>query len=211
MKTAIIFGVTGLTGKALLHNCVADNRYSKIYIVTRHPSGFLHPKVEEIVFNFRDFSELPPVNANHVFCCLGTTIKKAGSQQAQQLIDRDYPISISKYAAQIGAEKLVCVSSIGADAKSGNFYLRTKGEMEEGVKSNFANSVFVRPSFLLGKREEIRIGERIGIALFYLINPFLLGSLSKYKGIEVGRLSRTMIEACFNNTASILYYKDFSA
>ena len=209
MKTAIIFGVTGLTGKALLHNCVGDSRYSKIYIVTRRPSGFIHPKVEEIIFNFGNFADLPHVNANHVFCCLGTTIKKAGSQQAQLLIDRDYPISISKYATQIGAEKLVCVSSIGADAKSSNFYLRTKGEMEEGVKSNFSNTVFVRPSFLLGKREELRVGERIGIGLFLLINPFLIGGLSKYKGIQVSLLSKAVIEACFKSTPQVLYYNDF--
>lgn len=209
MKTAIIFGVTGLTGKALLHNLVEDARYSKIYIVTRRPCGFIHPKVEEILFNYKDFNEMPSLQINHVFSCLGTTIKKAGSQKAQQIIDRDYPIEIAKYATKIGAEKMVCVSSIGADAKSSNFYLKTKGEMEEGVKLNFKNAVFVRPSFLLGKREEMRLGERIGIAIFGLINPLLSGGLSKYKGIQVSQLSKAMINACFNNTADILFYKDF--
>lgn len=209
MKTAIIFGVTGLTGKALLHNIVEDDRYSKIYIVTRRPCGFIHPKVEEILFNYKDFKEMPSIKADHVFCCLGTTIKKAGSKEAQQIIDRDFPIAIAKYAHTLGAEKMVTVSSIGADAKSSNFYLRTKGEMEEGVKSNFKHSVFVRPSFLLGNREEMRIGEKIGIALFSIINPLLFGSLSKYKGIQVSQLSKAMINACFNKTEEVLYYKDF--
>lgn len=209
MKTAIIFGVTGLTGKALLHNIVEDARYSKIHIVTRRPCGFIHPKVEEILFNYKNFKELPSIKTDHVFCCLGTTIKKAGSKEAQQIIDRDYPIDIAKYANTLGAEKMVTVSSIGADAKSSNFYLRTKGEMEEGVKSNFKHSVFVRPSFLLGIREEMRIGERIGIALFSIINPLLFGGLSKYKGIQVSQLSKAMINACFNKTEEVLYYKDF--
>lgn len=209
MKTAIIFGVTGLTGKALLHTIVNDSRYSKVYIVTRRPCGFIHQRVEEILFNYKDFNEMPDVKADHVFSCLGTTIKKAGSKAAQQIIDRDYPIEIAKYSKRIGAEKMVCVSSIGADAKSSNFYLRTKGDMEEGVKANFPNSVFVRPSFLLGKREEFRFGERIGIGLFMLINPLLIGGLSKYKGIQVSNLSKTMIEACFKNTSQILYYNDF--
>lgn len=209
MKTAIIFGVTGLTGKALLHNIVEDARYSKIHIVTRRPCGFIHPKVEEILFNYKNFKELPSIKADHVFCCLGTTIKKAGSKEAQQIIDRDYPIDIAKYANTLGAEKMVTVSSIGADAKSSNFYLRTKGEMEEGVKSNFKHSIFVRPSFLLGNREEMRIGERIGIALFSIINPLLFGGLSKYKGIQVSQLSKAMINACFNKTEEVLYYKDF--
>lgn len=206
---AIIFGVTGLTGTALLHQLAEDSRYTKIYIVTRRPCGFIHPKVEEILFNYKDFKEMPAIEANHVFSCLGTTIKKAGSQAAQQIIDRDYPIAIAKYANTIGAEKLITISSVGADAKSGNFYLRTKGEMEEGVKANFKNSVFVRPSFLIGNREEQRLGEKIGIAIFKLINPLLLGSLSKYKGISVDKLAKTMIDACFKETKQELYYKDF--
>lgn len=209
MKLAIIFGVTGLTGKALLHNLVNDERYEKVYIVTRRPCGFIHPKAEEILFNYKDFAEMPDIKAHHVFSCLGTTIKKAGSQAAQQIVDRDYPIAIAKYAKEIGAEKMVCVSSVGADSKSGNFYLRTKGEMEEGVKANFSNVVFVRPSFLLGNRKETRIGEKIAIALSYLINPLLFGSLNKYKGIHVDKLSKAMIEACFKNTALYLYYSDF--
>lgn len=206
---AIVFGVTGLTGKALLHNLAEDKRYGKIYIVTRRPCGFIHPKVEDILFNYKNFSEMPPIKADHVFCCLGTTIKKAGSQAAQQIIDRDYPVDIAKYANTIGAAKMICVSSVGADSKSGNFYLRTKGEMEEGVKTNFKNSVFVRPSFLLGHREETRLGERIGIALFSLVNPLLFGSLSKYKGIHVSKLSKAMIDVCFKETKQELYYDDF--
>lgn len=209
MKTAIIFGVTGLTGSALLKNIANDSRYSKIYIVSRRPTGFIHPKVEEVLFNYKNFSELPDLKVNHVFSCMGTTIKVAGSKEAQQVVDRDYPIAISKYAKQIGAEKMICVSSVGSDIKSGNFYLRTKGEMEEGVKANFPNSVFVRPSFLMGDREELRLGEKIGIAVFKVINPILMGGLSKYRGIHVNKLSKVMIEACFKETKQVLYYKDF--
>lgn len=210
MKTAIIFGVTELTGSALLKNIVNDARYSNIYIVSRRPTGFIHQKVEEILFNYKNFSDLPTVKADHVFSCLGTTLRKAGSKKAQQIIDRDYPIEIAKYAKQIGATNLVTISSVGADSKSGNFYLRTKGEMEEGVIQNFPNAVFVRPSFLLGNREENRPAEKIGIALFSIINPLLFGSMSKYKGIHVKQLSKTMIEACFKDTKSVLFYNDFS-
>lgn len=209
MKSAIIFGVTGLTGSALLKNIVNDSRYNKIYIVTRRPTGFIHPKVEEILFNYKNFSDLPDLKVNHVFSCMGTTIKVAGSKEAQQVVDRDYPIAISKYAKQIGAEKMVCVSSVGTDIKSGNFYLRTKGEMEEGVKANFPSAIFVRPSFLMGDREELRIGEKIGIAVFKIFNPLLMGGLSKYRGIHVNKLSKAMIEACFKETKQVLHYSDF--
>lgn len=209
MKKAIIFGSTGLTGQALLKNLVGDKRYDKIYSVVRRPTGYSNPKVEEIVFDYKDFSKLPPLMVNHVFSCMGTTIKKAGSQEAQQVIDRDYPISISKFAKQIAAEKMVCVSSVGTDIKSGNFYLRTKGEMEEGVKANFPNSVFVRPSFLVGNRKEMRIGEKIGIGVFKVINPLLMGGLSKYRGVNVDKLSKAMINACFIETKQVLHYKDF--
>lgn len=209
MKTAIIFGSTGLTGQALLKNLVNDKRYEKIYSVVRRPTGSSNPKVEEIVFDYKDFSKLPPLTVNHVFSCMGTTIKVAGSKEAQQVVDRDYPITISKYAKQIGAEKMVCVSSVGTDINSGNFYLRTKGEMEEGVKANFRDAVFVRPSFLMGDRKEIRVGEKIGIGVFKVINPILMGGLSKYKGVNVNKLSKVMIEACFKETKQVLHYDDF--
>ena len=206
---AIIFGVTGLTGKTILKQIVNDSRYEKIYIVSRRPTGFIHPKVEEIIFNFSDFSALPVLKADHVFSCMGTTIKKAGSRKAQQAIDRDYPVEIAKYASGIGAKKLVTVSSVGANVKSGNFYLRTKGEMEEGVKKHFPNAVFVRPSFIFGDREESRPGEKIGIAIFKVIHPLFIGGLSKYKGVSVEKIAKAMTEACFRETNQVLHYADF--
>ncbi len=209
MKTALIFGVTGLTGKALLQVLINDNRYEKIYIVTRKPFGGVHFKVEEILFNYKSFSEMPQLKADHVFSCLGTTIKKAGSKEAQQIIDRDYPIEIAKYCAKIGSEKLITISSVGADPHSKNFYLKTKGEMEEGVKKHFPSAIFVRPSFILGEREERRIGEKIGIGVFNIINPLLFGGLSKYKGIRVEKLGQTMIEACFKSTPQVIHYNEF--
>jgi uncharacterized protein YbjT (DUF2867 family) len=209
MKTAIIFGSTGLTGQSLLKNLVNDERYEKIYSVVRRPTAYSNPKVEEIIFDYKDFSKLPPLMVNHVFSCMGTTLKAAGSKEAQQVVDRDYPIAISKYAKQIAAEKMVCVSSVGTDIKSGNFYLRTKGEMEEGVKTNFPNAVFMRPSFLMGDRKETRIGEKIGIGVFKVFNPLLIGGLSKYKGVNVDKLSKAMIEACFKETKQVLHYEDF--
>lgn len=205
----MIFGVTGLTGQALLENLTRDARYSKIYCVTRKGLNHKNEKLEEIHFDFKNFENLNRVKADHVFCCLGTTIKKAGSKEAQQVIDRDYPIQVAKYAKNIGAEKLVCVSSVGADKKSSNFYLRTKGEMESGVKNYFPNAIFVRPSFLLGNRQERRVGERIGIAVFSVLNPLLMGGLKKYKGINVRALSAVMINSCFKATPQVMHYRDF--
>lgn len=209
MKSAIIFGVTGLTGKTILSQLINDSRYHKIYIISRRPTNTNNSKVEEIIFDFKNFNSLPTLKADHVFSCMGTTIKKAGSQEAQQIIDRDYPIEIAKYANQIGAEKLICVSSVGTDINSGNFYLRTKGEMEEGVKKHFPTAVFVRPSFIFGDREERRTGEKIGIAIFKVINPLLFGGLNKYKGIDVKALAQAMINACFIETKQVLHYQDF--
>lgn len=209
MKSAIIFGATGLTGKELFNNLLVDERYDKIYIVVRKKRAKNYLKVEEIIFDFKDFSTLPKIKVNHVFCCLGTTIKKAGSQEAQQIIDRDYPIEVAKYAKECQADKLICISSVGANKDSKNFYLRTKGEMEEGVADNFQGAIFVRPSFLFGKRPEVRVGERLGIFLFYLINPFLPAKLSKYKGIDANKLSHLMIDVCYKNTPTVLHYDEF--
>lgn len=209
MRTAVVFGSTGLTGNALLHHLLKDLRYEKVYAVVRKPSHTPHPKLEEYCFDFKNFETLPKVPANDVFCCLGTTLKKAGSKENQMIIDRDLPIGAAKFADAVKADNFICVSSVGADKNASNFYLKTKGEMEEGVSAVYDGAVFMRPSFLLGKRKELRLGEKFGIYLFYLINPLLLGRLSKYKGVQVSMLSKAMIEACFKTRSGILHYKDF--
>ena len=138
--------------------------------------------------------ELPPIDADVVFCCLGTTIKQAGSQRAFLAIDFDLVVSIARAAAAAGARSLVVVSSVGADPASANFYLRTKGEMEQAVgEIGFAKFGIVRPSLLLGDRDEFRPAEALGKIATTLINPFLLGGLAKYRGVDADTVATAMI------------------
>ncbi len=199
MKTALVFGATGLSGTALLEVLIMDKRYSTIKVFNRKPTLSLPPKVEEIIVDFNHLDLIAEqVKGDVVFSCLGTTISKAGSKAAQQLIDRDFPIAIAKLAAQNKVQQYIAVSSVGTNASTNNFYLKTKFEMEVGVKQYFNDkAVFMRPSFLLGNRKEMRLGEKIGIVMAKLFNPLLLGSIKKYRGMHVEILAKAMANAPF--------------
>jgi uncharacterized protein YbjT (DUF2867 family) len=199
MKTALLFGASGLTGKALLEILLDDNRFSHIKVFNRRKITMAHPKLEEVIVDF-DRLELvsDKIKGDVVFSCLGTTIAKAGSQMAQQKIDRDYPIAIAKIAAFNQVSQYIAVSAVGTNNETRNFYLKTKAEMEAGISQYFKEqSIFMRPSFLLGNRTEQRLGEKIGIIIAQILRPIMIGKLEKYKGIHVNDLAKAMVNAVF--------------
>jgi uncharacterized protein YbjT (DUF2867 family) len=199
MKTALLFGASGLSGSALLDALIADDRYSEVKIFIRQPIASTHPKVRIVITDFNHLESVAhDIKGDVVFSCLGTTLSKAGSQSAQQLIDRDYPIAIAKLAAANGVRQFVGVSSVGTNATTTNFYLKTKFEMEVGVSVYFdKRAIFMRPSFLLGQRKEMRLGEKVGIVLARLFSPLLLGSFKKYRGMPVTILAKAMANSIF--------------
>jgi uncharacterized protein YbjT (DUF2867 family) len=201
MKTALLFGSSGLTGNALLEVLLNDNRYTHVRVFNRKQMAVAHPKLEEIIVDF-DHLDLvsEKIKGDVVFSCLGTTIAKAGSKAAQQKIDRDYPIAIAKIAALNHVSQYIAVSAVGTNNETNNFYLKTKAEMEAGVSLYFKEkAIFMRPSFLLGDRVEKRMGEKIGIAVAQIFRPFMIGGLQKYKGIYVSDLAKAMANAVFVN------------
>ncbi len=211
-KTALLFGATGLTGSALLNELLKEDKISLVKIFVRKPTGIAHPKLQEIILDFDKMDKAEEIKGDYLFSCLGTTLKKAGSKEVQQKIDRDYPVRIAQIAAKNGVGKYLAVSSVGADAQSGNFYLRTKGEMENGVIEAMTKDKtrIFRPSFLLGDRKESRIGEKIGIALAKFLNPLIISVFRKYKGIEVTQLSKSMLYTALTNKSGLFYeYDDF--
>jgi len=211
LKTAIIFGATGLIGKNLLNSLILAPGYDKIKIFVRKKPDLNHPKVEIQVSDMVDIIKLKDmIKGNDLFCCLGTTISKAGSQDAFRKIDYELPTEIAMMAAENKVEGFFVVSSLGADYNSSNFYLRTKGEMEEGIKKSGIKSIGIfRPSFLLGEREEFRLGENIAKAAMKLINPLLLGNLKKYRGIKASDVARAMITtARENKPGASIYHSD---
>lgn len=197
MKTAIIIGSTGLTGGYLLAELTANPTYSKIIVLVRKASQQNNSKIEELVVDFNKLSDFKnKIIGDDVYCTIGTTIKKAGSQDAFAKVDLEYPLSIAKIAKENGAKHFLLMSSLGANATSGNFYLKTKGTLENNLRDlNFDSLSIFRPSILLGPRTEFRLGEKIGIFFMRLFSFLLLGGLKKYRPIHVKQVAHAMVKA----------------
>ncbi len=192
MKTAIIIGATGLVGSTLAKQILENPEYSRVTLLLRKPLDLQHPKLKQEIIDFAQ-PDSTKIIGDDLFCAMGTTLQKAGSKQAQYKIDCTYPFEIGKIAKANGVKQYILVSSIGSDANSSNFYLRTKGDLEQKIKAlDFENFISVRPSFILGDRQEFRLGEKIGIVLAKAISPLLVGSLKKYRGIEAAQIAKGM-------------------
>lgn len=192
MKTAIVIGSTGLVGSRLLELLSANKSYATIFSISRNKPSDLPQKVTHIPFNSGKYA-IPP-GCDIAFCSLGTTRKKAGSKEAFQKVDLEMVVDFANITFEAGTNRLAVVSSIGADPDASNFYLKTKGTAEEQLKSvGFKRLVIVRPSLLLGKRNERRFGEGVGIALDAVLKFILVGSLRKYRGIQANDVAKAMI------------------
>ncbi len=194
-KTALIFGATGLVGNLLLEELIESGRYPLIRIFVRQQTGTDIPGVEETVTEFNDLDLLEEkISGDDVFICLGTTIRKAGSVANMEKVDRDLPVMLAKIARRNGAKRIAVVSSIGAAASSRNYYLRIKGEMEQGIiDAGYERTLIARPSMLLGDRKEWRTGEMVGKAFMKTVNPLLTGSMRKFRAIHGLDVARAMI------------------
>ena len=150
-------------------------------------------------------------SCNHIYICLGTTIKKAGSQSEFKKVDFDYCVSFARKAREAGATKISLVSSVGANPHTKNFYLKTKGEVEEEIKKiDFQVINIFRPSLLLGRRDESRFLEKIGQNLSSFLNLFLIGSLRKYRSIKASNVAYCMANYEQSGGVRYLYFDDFN-
>ncbi|MEI7726563.1 MAG: oxidoreductase [Bacteroidota bacterium] len=212
-KTAMISGATGLVGEQLLNQLLSDPAYAKVIAMVRKPLEMTHEKLEQQVI---DFAQLPAalagIKADDGYCCLGTTLKTAGSKEKQYVIDHDYVVWFAQGCHNAGVSRFAVVSSIGANAESSNFYLRTKGEMERDLKKiPFTALSILQPSFLLGERREFRSGEKIGIAVMKALNPLMVGGLKKYRGVQVSVVAGCMIkQICSEKVGVTIIQSDFS-
>lgn len=199
-KTAILFGATGLIGGHVLKILQHDERYSKIIVFTRSDPETKFDKAEYIKTGLDDLDIYEnKLSGDEVFCCLGTTIKKAGSKEQFSKVDLGYPLKIAEIAEKKGIPGYLVISSIGADAESSNFYLRTKGEMEKALfKLDFQYLVVLRPSLLLGKRSESRFMEEAAKAAASALKFLFRGNLRKYRAIEAEKVAKAMVEFANN-------------
>ncbi|MBL7765301.1 MAG: hypothetical protein JNJ58_04365 [Chitinophagaceae bacterium] len=211
MFNAIVLGATGLTGSVLLKQLLNQPSCTSVLIPVRRSTGINHPKLKEMILDMEHITEKDvDLPGDVVFNCLGTTIKQAGSQVAQQYVDRDLPIYFAKQAKRNGAKMMINISSIGASL-TGNFYLKTKAEMEAGTKEVFGEHTYhFRPSFLVGQRKESRIGESIGIVVMKLADHLLFGSMRKYHSMPVEILAKAMLKVAEKgrHEVGILMYDD---
>ncbi len=194
-KTALVFGATGLTGRELTIQLLCDDHYEKIITFVRKSSGLIHPKLIEIIDDLSDPERIADqITGDDLFCCLGTTIKKAGSKKAFKWVNLELPVKIAEIASRNEVKKFLVMSSVGAKSSSNNFYLRTKGLMESRIlKQHFLQINILRPSILLGNRVEFRFGEEVGKILMHVLSFLFIGPLKKYKGIQVVKVAKAMI------------------
>ena len=195
MRTALILGASGLIGGHCLDLLLHDEDYDQVIILVRKTLPKNHPKLIQHEVNFDVLSEHKHLlKADDVFCCLGTTIKKAGSQEAFRKVDFTYAHEAAKLAAANGAKQFLLVSSLGADAKSSVFYSCVIGEIEAAISAlNFESISIFRPSLLLGERTEFRLAERLAEPFAKALSFFLIGSLRKYRAIEARTVAAAMI------------------
>ena len=199
-RNALIAGATGLVGSSLLIQLLADDQYEKVIIITRKPLENKHPKLIQKQIDFDSIESLKlDFKVDDVFCALGTTIKTAGSQDAFYKVDFTYVVNLGKWCVSSSVKRFLIVSAMGANAKSGIFYNRVKGEMETAVSQlNIPLIGVFRPSLLMGDRIEKRGGEKIAQAVMGTLGFLFAGPLLKFKGIQAGVVAKAMI--MFANT-----------
>ncbi len=210
MKTALLFGASGLVGNHLLNQLISNNNYSKIKLFVRSSIDISDPKIEIIQTDFNNLeNHKEDIKGDDCFFCIGTTKKNSPDKNEYKRVELDVPKEIAQIAKSNSVNSFVFVSSGYADPKSSGDYLRFKGEVEEELKKlNFPKLGIMRPSFLLGDRKEKRIGEKIGIFVFKLLTPLFVGPLKKMKPIHSAIVAKAMIAVTQNNNSKIIFESD---
>ena len=195
MKTALLFGSSGLVGRHLLNELTKDNDYSKIKIFVRTVPEIIDPKIEIIKIDFKNLdNHKEDMKGDDCFFCIGTTKKNSPDKNEYRRVELEIPKEIAQIVKSNGVKSFVFVSSGYADPKSSGNYLKFKGEVEEELKKlDFSKLGIMRPSFLMGNRKERRIGEKIGILVFKLLSPLLFGPFKKMKPINSKIVARAMV------------------
>lgn len=208
-KTALIAGATGLVGGELLKILLDSDEYSMVTVIVRRTLGISNPKLIERVIDFDTLKQYPEIFAvDDVFCCLGTTIKKAKSRPAFEWVDYIYPVELAEASKAAGAKKFVLISSIGADPDSRIFYTRVKGRLEKRLAQiGFEELSIFQPSLLLGRRTEIRRGEKAAALLAKGMRFLFKGPLKKFTPVEARFVALAMFQAAQLTRPGVQYYR----
>ncbi len=199
MATAWIAGASGLVGAELLRQLLAAAEYDRVIALGRRPLEVEHPKLTALSVDFAALTQVgADLRCDDAFCCLGTTIKAAGSREAFRAVDHAAVLAFAWAAQRAGAKRFFVVTALGADPESRVFYNRVKGETEAALAVlGFPTLGIFRPSLLLGRRAQVRFGERVAAAVLWLVEPLLVGRLRKYRAIEAVVVARAMLRCSF--------------
>ena len=210
MKTALVFGSSGLVGQQLVQQLIHNSAYEKIKLFVRKTPKIQNPKIEIINTNFDNIEILyPEIKGDDCFFCIGTTKKNSPDKTEYQRVELDLPKKIANLAKHNKIQSFIFISSGYANSKSSGDYLRFKGLVEEELISlNFNNLGILRPSFLLGNRKEKRIGEKMGIIIFQILSPLMMGPLKRMKPIHVKTVAGAMIKIAQSELNQTIFESD---
>lgn len=211
IKTATIIGSSGMTGSYLFNLLLLDKSFETVRIIVRHnvSKAAANMEVKLVDFDNEAAFKMAVEGSDVVFCTIGTTQKNVkGDKVLYRKIDFGIPVNAARYCKETGCEKFVIVSAVGANNKSGNFYLRLKGEVEEAIKATGIKAIHImQPSMLLGDRHEKRLGETLAKSAMKLFSFLLIGKARKYKAIHGKVLAQAMVNAAKNNMEGIYTYQ----
>ena len=210
MKTALIFGSSGLIGNELFKTILLKNTYSKIKIFVRTVPEVDNPKVEIIETDFRNLEKYKDkIIGDDCYFCIGTTKKDTPDKNEYTRIEYDIPVRVAKIAKGNSINSFFYVSSIGANPKASSNYLKNKGQVEEQLKNlNFKKLAIIRPSLLIGNRKSFRLGEVIFTPIMNTLTLFAFGSLKKYKPIKIHNVVKAMLYISKNVSEKIVFESD---
>lgn len=193
MRSALVVGATGLVGSSLVKLLCESEEYAAVNVISRRPLDFTHPNLVVKLCEFDQIADKDIEFAHEVFCCLGTTMKKAGSKQQFEKVDFEYPLTIAAIAKNRGVGHFIVISAMGANEKALAYYSQVKGKLEaELIKMDFPRLSIVRPSLITGDRQEFRLGETIGDKVLKVLNPILIGPLKKLHSIPATQIALAM-------------------
>ncbi|MCF6406157.1 NAD(P)H-binding protein [Chitinophaga filiformis] len=194
-QTAVVIGATGLTGTTLVTLLLHDPHFSKVKVLLRSPSFKQRPGLEVVLVDFNDEEGLSEaLQGDVLFCCIGTTIRQAGSKERFRQVDFEIPVRCATLARRHGMQQFQLISAIGANPHARNFYLRTKGEVEHAVeKLGFPSLHIFRPSILLGVRKIFRLKEWLGIVLAMVFYFLWQGRWRKYRPVKAANVACAML------------------
>ncbi|QLG37154.1 oxidoreductase [Paenibacillus sp. E222] len=202
-RQALVIGATGLVGGLLVRSLLQNPAYGRIRVLVRRRLELEHPKLEQHIVDWEQLEEQKDLfrDVDDLYCCLGTTIKKAGSQENFRQVDFHYPVRAAKLAKEQGVSQMLVISSMGADAGSRVFYSRTKGEMEDALSAIGLRSLHIfRPSLILGDRKEKRLGEQLAAHAMTFLDRWMKGRVDKYRAIQAATIARAMINIALVQT-----------